>query len=196
MTGGGQADWFINLSITRDRTRGLLKLDQRRYAEQVLHTFGMSKCKSARTPAPEGQVLSKDMCPVTDIEKMSAATVPYQSILGKLLYFRITRPDILQIVSKLAAFSSCWGLPHWKAAKYVLRYIKGTINHGLVFSVQAQRQNDNRQMDSTNVCRQRLRNRRRYPQIQSRLSNLSEWQPDIIPQLFAARQGRLSNRYL
>ena len=73
------------------------------------------------------------MGPVTETEKKQAALVPYQSLLGKLLYFRITRPDILQIVSKLASFSSCWGLPHWKAAKYVLRYLKGTINYGLIF---------------------------------------------------------------
>ena len=133
MTGGGEADWFINLSITRDRTRGLLKLDQSKYTEQVLHSFGMTKCKSAPTPAPEGQVLSKLMCPVTKTEKLEAALVPYQSLLGKLLYFRITRPDILQIVSKLASFSSCWGMQHWKAAKYVLRYLRGTMDYGLVF---------------------------------------------------------------
>ena len=133
MTGGKAADWFINLNITRNRKRGMLKLDQSRYTEQVLHAFGMSNCKRVRTPAPQGQVLTKAMCPVTTIEKAAAAAVPYQSILGKLLYFRITRPDILQIVSKLASFSSCWGIPHWKAAKYVLRYLAGTINHGLVF---------------------------------------------------------------
>ena len=78
-------------------------------------------------------MLSKLMCPVTTAEKQEAALVPYQSLLGKLLYFRITRPDILQIVSKLASFSSCWGIPHWKTAKYVLRYLKGTSNHGLIF---------------------------------------------------------------
>ena len=59
--------------------------------------------------------------------------VPYQSILGKLLYFRITRPDIMQIVSKLASYASCWGMAHWKAAKYVLRYLKGTKEFGLLF---------------------------------------------------------------
>ena len=93
----------------------------------------MQQCKSAPTPAPEGQVLSKLMCPVTETEKIQAALLPYQSLLGKLLYFRITRPDILQIVSKLAAFSSCWGTQHWRVAKYVLRYLKGTIHHGLMF---------------------------------------------------------------
>ena len=133
MTGGSEADWFINIGITRDREQGLLKLDQSRYVEQVLHTFGMSNCRSAQTPAVQGQVLTKAMCPVTDTEKLAAAVLPYQSILGKLLYFRITRPDILQIVSKLASFSSCWGVQHWKAAKYVLRYLKGTKQYGLIF---------------------------------------------------------------
>ena len=84
MTGGKEADWFINLAITRDRRRGLLKLDQSKYTEQVLHSFGMTKCKSAPTPAPEGQVLTKLMCPVTKTEKLEAALVPYQSLLGKL----------------------------------------------------------------------------------------------------------------
>ena len=133
MTGGDEAQWFINLTITRDRTRRLLMLDQSKYADTVLHDFDMSECRDARTPAPEGQVLSKSMCPVTEIEKAKAAMVPYQSILGKLLYFRITRPDIMQIVSKLASYASCWGIAHWKAAKYVLRYIKGTKHFGLLF---------------------------------------------------------------
>ena len=61
MTGGNQADWFINLSITRDHKRGLLKLDQSKYAEQVLHSFNMSDCRTASTPAPAEQVLTKSM---------------------------------------------------------------------------------------------------------------------------------------
>ena len=119
--------------MTRDRSRGLLELDQSKYTEQVLHSFGMTKCKSAPTPAPEGQTLTKLVCPVTETEKMESALVPHQSLLGKLLYFRITRPDTLQIVSKLTSCSSCWGIQHWKATKCVLRYLKGTIEHGLIF---------------------------------------------------------------
>ena len=56
------------------------------------------------------------------------------SLIGSLLYFRITRPGILQAISKLAAFSSCHGIAHWKAAKHVLRYLKGTPNYGLLYS--------------------------------------------------------------
>ena len=134
MTGGEHAKWFLNMSIARDRSQGLLKFDQAQYAETVLARFNMSRCKSASTPAQHGVVLSKLMCPVTKEEKEEARKLPYMSIIGSLLYFRITRPDILQAVSKLASFSSCHGIAHWKAAKYILRYIKGTPNHGLLYT--------------------------------------------------------------
>ena len=39
----------------------------------------------------------------------------------------------MQAVSKLGSFASNWGLAHWKAAKYVLRYLQGTKRHGLLY---------------------------------------------------------------
>ena len=195
MTGGDEAQWFINLTITRDRKRRTLMLDQSKYAETVLRDFGMSDCRAARTPAPEGQVLSKSMCPVTEIEKAKAAMVPYQSILGKLLYFRITRPDIMQIVSKLASYASCWGMAHWKAAKYVLHYIKGTKNFGLLFTSAGKSLTepwilemyvDSDYATDVDTCRSRA----------GCLPNLPQWKPNIIPQLFATRQSRFGHRHL
>ena len=134
MTGGDDVKWFLNMTITRDRKLGLLKLDQSKYVETVLAKYNMTKCRIASTPTQDGVNLSKLMCPVTDEEKIAARKVPYMSLIGSLLYFRITRPDTLQAISKLAAFSSCHGIAHWKAAKHVLRYIKGTPNHGLLYS--------------------------------------------------------------
>lgn len=44
-----------------------------------------------------------------------------------------TRPDIAHAVSYLSQFNESFTEIHWKAAKRVLRYLKGTINHCLVF---------------------------------------------------------------
>ncbi|XP_036148378.1 secreted RxLR effector protein 161-like [Monomorium pharaonis] len=46
-----------------------------------------------------------------------------------------TRPDIAHAVSKLSQFNNCHTKIHWGAAKRVLRYLKGTNDVGLVYSV-------------------------------------------------------------
>ena len=45
-----------------------------------------------------------------------------------------TRPDISFIVSKLSQYCKAPTVQNWVAAKHVLRYIKGTIDYGLLFS--------------------------------------------------------------
>ncbi|KAF2325353.1 hypothetical protein GH714_027021 [Hevea brasiliensis] len=44
-----------------------------------------------------------------------------------------TRPDILHAVSVLSRFLHCASELHLKAAKRVLRYVKGTVDHGILF---------------------------------------------------------------
>lgn len=45
-----------------------------------------------------------------------------------------TRPDISYAVSSVAQFMSNPGLIHWKAVKRIFRYLKGTLDFGLVFT--------------------------------------------------------------
>ncbi|XP_068993260.1 uncharacterized protein [Neodiprion pinetum] len=57
---------------------------------------------------------------------------PYQSLIGALLYLAITTgPDIAYAVNFLSQFNTNYNVDHWKAAKRVLRYLKGTIDYGL-----------------------------------------------------------------
>ena len=59
---------------------------------------------------------------------------PYISIIGSLMYLALTtRPDIAYAARVLARFNSNPGLAHWQAAKHVLRYLKGTLDHKLVY---------------------------------------------------------------
>ncbi|CAM9988897.1 unnamed protein product [Heterosigma akashiwo] len=54
-------------------------------------------------------------------------------IVGKLIYPMIyTRPDLGQAVSRLARYSADPSDEHMAAAKQVLRYLKGTVDRGLV----------------------------------------------------------------
>jgi hypothetical protein len=45
-----------------------------------------------------------------------------------------TRPDLAFAVQKLAQFSHMPSNEHWKAVKRVLRYVKGTLDLGIVYS--------------------------------------------------------------
>ena len=59
---------------------------------------------------------------------------PHISLVSSLMYLSITtRPDIAYAARVLARFNSNPGLAHWQAAKHVLRYLKGTIDHKLVY---------------------------------------------------------------
>ena len=59
----------------------------------------------------------------------------YQSLVGSLMYLSVcTRPDLAYAVGILARFSSKPNRSHWTAAKRVLRYLKGTANHGIAFT--------------------------------------------------------------
>lgn len=44
-----------------------------------------------------------------------------------------TRPDLCNSISILSRYQSCASEDLWRALKRVLRYIKGTINLGLIF---------------------------------------------------------------
>ncbi|BES92275.1 Hydra magnipapillata [Nesidiocoris tenuis] len=59
---------------------------------------------------------------------------PYQSLIGSLMYLASgTRPDIAFSVNYLSQFNTKYDEATWKAAKHVLRYLKGTEDLKLVF---------------------------------------------------------------
>jgi hypothetical protein len=130
----GDVNWILGMKLTRDRTQGVLSLDQSLYLHKVLARFNMSDCKPVPTPETSLK-LSMDQCPTCDEEKGDMGDVPYESAVGSLLYAAIgTRPDIAHAVNVISKFMKNPGQAHWLAAKRILRYIKGTVNKPLVFT--------------------------------------------------------------
>ena len=61
--------------------------------------------------------------------------IPYLNAVGAVLYLATcTRPDIARTVGVLARYSKNPGMPHWKAVKHLLRYIKGTLDYKLTYA--------------------------------------------------------------
>ena len=55
----------------------------------------------------------------------------YRTLVGSLQYFCLTRPYISYAVNKLSQFMHRSTSEHWNAAKRLLRYLCGTLTHGL-----------------------------------------------------------------
>ncbi|XP_022899255.1 uncharacterized protein LOC111412552 [Olea europaea var. sylvestris] len=61
----------------------------------------------------------------------------FRSIVGALQYLTFTRPDIIYTVNRVCQNFSNPTLVHLKAAKRILRYLKGTQNLGLRYLCQS-----------------------------------------------------------
>ncbi|XP_046858516.1 secreted RxLR effector protein 161-like [Xenia sp. Carnegie-2017] len=123
----GKLHWFLGMRILRSHDK--ITVDQKKYIESVLQQFNMSDCKAAATPGEVNLKLIKS----NDDQKLVDAKL-YRSLVGSLLFIgKQTRPDILHIVNQLSRFLDKPDISHWKAAKHVLRYLKGTIDLQLTF---------------------------------------------------------------
>ncbi|XP_041020410.1 uncharacterized mitochondrial protein AtMg00810-like [Juglans microcarpa x Juglans regia] len=58
----------------------------------------------------------------------------YRQVVGALQYCMLTRPEIAYSVNQLCQHLHAPTKIHLKSAKRVLRYLKGTVDHGLYFS--------------------------------------------------------------
>ncbi|KAH9704279.1 hypothetical protein KPL70_011388 [Citrus sinensis] len=125
MTDLGEMTFFLGLEIQKSQ-QGIF-IGQQKYAKEVLKKFNMEDCKSVCTPLAQNEKFSKD----DGAEKIDEAL--YRSLIGCLMYLTATRPDIMFTVSLLSRYMHCASELHYKAAKRVLRYIKGTLDHGIKF---------------------------------------------------------------
>ena len=109
----------------------MLKMSQEMYVHSILRRFGMENCKPALTPMVDKFFEGYD----AETDKSAVNIELYQQVIGSLLYLALrSRPDILVSVLILARFQqNPTGYCH-RAAKRVLRYLKGTPDYGLVYA--------------------------------------------------------------
>ncbi len=55
----------------------------------------------------------------------------YRSLVGGLQYLTLTRPDLSFAVNQVCQYLHAPRTSHWSVVKRILRYVQGTISHGL-----------------------------------------------------------------
>ena len=70
---------------------------------------------------------------MTDASAVSVDAMMYHQMIGSLMYLKNMRPNICFAVNTLSQFLIDPRHSHLVAAKHILRYLKGTIEHGLKY---------------------------------------------------------------
>ena len=150
----------LGFQIERTASGGVF-MHQQAYITEVIKRFGMEDCNPVDTPfdshvrlCKEGNVnVRTGMSSSTTQGENSVHTasvgvaqkkrkasqalgqepkLPYRELIGCLLWISMgTRPDISYAVNQCARYSSDPKQEHWTACLRILRYLKGTSDHGL-----------------------------------------------------------------
>ena len=99
---------------------------QSKYISDLLNKVNMQNTKAVSTPLNPAEKLSLNLGkPLSDPSQ-------YRTVVGSLEYLSFTRPDIAYAVNKLSQYMHSPTDAHWTAIKRVLRYLAGTMSHGIL----------------------------------------------------------------
>jgi len=122
----GLLSYYLGIEVSQQER--CLTLKQTGYAVKVLTQFGMMDCNPTKYPMEQRAQLHKD----PDGQLVDATE--YRRVIGCLRYLLHTRPDLSFAVGVASRFMEKPTVMHYKAVKQILRYLKGTIHFGLVYS--------------------------------------------------------------
>ncbi|KAH9111206.1 hypothetical protein AeMF1_014215 [Aphanomyces euteiches] len=127
VTDKGDLGFILGIQVERNRTTKTLQLRQTKFIEELLSRFNMSACHPVSTPQAQGTATE-------DIHAEDTRNVPCQSLVGALQYLvSATRPDIANSVRYVSSHNHDHNQTHWRMAKRVLKYLKGTSDKALTF---------------------------------------------------------------
>ena len=99
----------------------------------------MLDAKPVSTPLANHFRLSGSQCLKNEEEIENISKVPYASKVGCLMYAMVcTRSDLAHAVSIVSRYMANPGREHWNGVKWIFRYLKGTAEHGILFSRQSE----------------------------------------------------------
>jgi len=102
-------------------------MTQTKYIRDLLQKINMAEAHPISSPMASNCKLSKQ-----GADLFSDPTL-YRSVVGALQYATITRLEIAFVVNKVCQFMANPLDSHWVVVTRILRYLKGTLFHGLHF---------------------------------------------------------------
>ena len=110
---------------------GKIFISQGKYVVKLLERFGMVDCKSVSTPMEVNfKKLSGNV-----VGPVLANPAECRQLVAALMFLVNFRPDVCFVVNTLSQHMVDPHHIHWIGAKNLLRYLRGTINHGLRYTI-------------------------------------------------------------
>ncbi|GJU90390.1 retrotransposon protein, putative, ty1-copia subclass [Tanacetum coccineum] len=104
----GEEKKILGMEIVRDQSRKILRVSQSGYVSKILNNFRIDNGKSVKMPLGGHFKLSLKDCTVKDCDVKRMSKVSYLANPGK---------------------------NHWETVKWILKYLRGTANMGLVYGI-------------------------------------------------------------
>jgi hypothetical protein len=120
----GPLSFYLGIEVHQDDSR--ITLRQTAYAKCVVELAGLTDCNPALTPMEERLKLSRDS--TTEVDAMQ-----YRLLVGSLRYLAHKRPDLAFSVGYVSRFMQRLTTEHQQAVKRIIRYVAGTLDHGLYY---------------------------------------------------------------
>jgi hypothetical protein len=131
----GEVGWFLGKGYEWEHLpdgRLCVTITQTAKIEAMLEDLHMSDCNPVKSPYRLGLVIDSIPHDGAPPESKLDIVKPYQRAIGGLNWLATsTRPDLSVCVSLLSQFSHNPSEGHLDAVKHVLRYLKGTRDHGI-----------------------------------------------------------------
>ena len=122
----GHLSYFLGLEITNS-TAGLY-ITQAKYASELLSRAGLTDSKTVDIPVKFNTHLTP-----SGGKPLSNLSL-YRYWVGSLVYLTVTRPDISYVVHQVSQYLSALRSTYYVVVLRILRYLKGTLFHGLFYS--------------------------------------------------------------
>ncbi|KAK2973573.1 hypothetical protein RJ640_030698 [Escallonia rubra] len=125
MTNIGLMSYYLGIEV-KQRDDGIF-ISQEAYAKEVLKRFNMENCNPISIPIEVEKKLSRH------VKEGPIDQTFFRSLVGSLRYLTCIRPDILYAVGYISRYMENQTTYHFKMAKKILRYLKGTIDLGIFY---------------------------------------------------------------
>eukprot|EP00253_Pinus_taeda_P029091 PITA_29091 len=125
----GLIHYFLGLEVWQ-KPREIF-LSQGKYVVKILERFGMVDCKPVTTPM---ELNFQKLCGSAARPELGNAS-EYRQLIGARMFLVNSCTEICFVVNTLSQYMVEPHHMHWIGAKKFMKYLRGTINHGIRYTI-------------------------------------------------------------